>query len=217
MDYKLYSYYRSSCSWRVRIALAFKGLQSAIEPIHLVRDGGEQHFAEYRAHNPMGQLPALETGASTLAQSVAILEYLEEVHPSPALLPQGAAQRAKVREMVQIINSGIQPIQNLSVMQELASRFGLAREDTVAWSHHWIDRGFHALEAVCASHAGEYLMGDDVTMADVCLVPQVYNANRFKVDMNQFPTLLRVHEGLQALPPFHDTRPEGQPDAPSDV
>ena len=217
MSYTLYSYFRSSCSWRVRIALALKGLEGDLKPVHLVKDGGEQHTTAYRSKNPMGQLPTFVSGNLSIGQSVAVIEFLEEAYPNPPLLPKDLASRAQVREMVQVINSGIQPIQNLSVMQALQGQFNLDKSAAIGWSKHWIEKGFDALETLAAKHPTPFMSGAEVTMADVFLVPQVYNARRFSVDMTSYPTLARIDEALLQLPAFEATHPSRQPDTPTDL
>ena len=217
MAYKLYSYFRSSCSWRVRIALALKGVTADLIPIHLVKNGGEQHSEGYREINPIGQLPTLDVGSIQIGQSVAICEYLEEKYPTPPLLPERLEARAKVREMVQVINSGIQPIQNLSVMQALGSQFNVERPATLEWSRKWISRGFEALESLTARSESRYLIGEEVTMADIFLVPQVYNAHRFSVDMARFPNLTRIDAELAEIPAFQTSHPSCQPDTPDEL
>jgi len=198
----------------VRIALHWKGQSWDTVPVHLVEDGGHQHGTDHRTLNPMRQVPVLVDGEATLGQSVAILEYLEEVYPDPPLLPSQAVERAHVRQMVEVINSGIQPIQNLAVMQYLGKTYGLERPQTMGWSAYWIARGFDALETLAIRRGGRYCCGNQVSFADVCLVPQAYNARRFDVDMSAYPTLLRVEEELLQHASFSETRPERQPDAP---
>ncbi|PKN59048.1 MAG: maleylacetoacetate isomerase, partial [Deltaproteobacteria bacterium HGW-Deltaproteobacteria-14] len=179
--YTLYSYFRSSASYRVRIALQHKGVAYDYVPIHLLEGGGQQFTARYRALNPMSELPTLVVrGADgtevALAQSVAILEYLEETVPEPALLPRDAVARARVRQLVESVNSSIQPVQNLKVLKKLGADFGLDRDGQSAWGRYWIERGFTGVEALLAGAAGVHAFGDAVTLADVVLVPQVYNA-----------------------------------------
>ena len=217
--YTLYSYWRSSCSYRVRIVLHHKGLAYTTRSVHLVRDGGEQFGASYRELNPMAQVPTLlvpdGTGAMrALTQSVAICEYLEMRHPSPPLLPTEPYAQAEVRQIVEIIGAGIQPIQNLAVMRRLSRDFGTERPQNIAWAAEWISQGFEALEQQLQISAGAYACGDAVTLADVFIVPQVYNANRFGVDMSHFPVLMRVHAQAQQLASFAQAAPEVQPDAP---
>jgi maleylpyruvate isomerase len=215
MDLELYSYWRSSCSWRVRIALHHKGLGFHYEPIHLVRDGGEQHSGEYRLRNPMEEVPVLYVQGEPLSQSMAILEYIEEVHPEPALLPKSPMDRARVRQLVQIISSGIQPIQNLGVMQKLAKDYGLDKPATQKWSKDWISRGLGAFAQAVASWGGRYSYGDEVSLADCCLVPQLYNARRFGVDLGLLDRLVAIESELSSQPAFVAAHPDAQPDAQS--
>ncbi|XP_037781730.1 probable maleylacetoacetate isomerase 2 isoform X2 [Penaeus monodon] len=204
----LYSYFRSSCSWRVRIALAHKGVDYEYRAINLLKQ--EQVSDEYKKLNPIGQVPALIVNENTLTQSISILEYLEEAFPQKPLLPKDLLKRAKVREVCEIIGSGIQPLQNLSVLQKIG-------ETKMEWGHFYIQKGFVALEQVLANSAGKYCVGDEVTIADCCLVPQVYNANRFKVDMAAFPVISRVHDALMSLDAFKAAHPSQQPDCPEDL
>nr|ADD82544.1 glutathione S-transferase zeta [Azumapecten farreri] len=202
----LYTYFRSSCSWRVRIALAWKGIEYESRFVNLVKDGGQQKKDEYAAINPMKQVPSLVMNESTMTQSVAMMEYLEEVHPEKPLLPEDPLERVKVREIVSVICGGIQPLQNLSVLQKIGD------EGKMEWGKFWIDKGFHALEELLKRTAGKYCVGDKVTMADACLVPQVYNANRFKVDMKQFPTIARLNDELLKLDAFQESKMEDCPE-----
>lgn len=207
---KLYGYWRSSASWRVRIALNLKGLGYEYVPVHLVRDGGEQHGAAHQARNPMRQVPVLEVpGGRMISQSLAILEYLEEVHPEPALLPADPLLRAKVRQIAETMNSGIQPLHNLAVLQHVQS----LGADSMAWGAHWVNRGLQALEAAVSEHAGRFCVGDQPTFADACLVPQLYAARRFDADLSLAPTLLRVEEACAALEAFQKAHADNQPDA----
>lgn len=217
--YTLYSYFRSSASYRVRIALGLKGVAYDYVPIHLLEGGGQQFSAGYRALNPMSELPTLVVrdaagGEAALAQSVAILEYLEEAHPEPPLLPSDAVSRARVRQLVEAVNSSIQPIQNLKVMKRLGESYGVDREGQWAWARYWIARGFEGLEGLLSRVAGAHAFGDAVTLADVLLVPQVYNARRFGCDLTPFPTITRVVAAAEALPAFAAAHPDAQPDTP---
>ncbi|KAI8485374.1 Glutathione S-transferase zeta-1 [Branchiostoma belcheri] len=207
----LYSYFRSSCAWRVRIALNLKGIEYEQAPVHLIKDGGQQHSEEYKQKNPMAQVPTLIIDGHKLTQSMAIMEYLEETRPDPPLLPKDPATRAKVRMIAETVNAGIQPIQNLSVLQKVGD------EKKMEWGHYWIDRGFTALETVLSETAGKYCVGDQVTMADLCLVPQLYNATRFKVDLSKFPTITRVCGNLAELEAFRAADYCRQPDTPEDL
>ncbi|MGM0574279.1 MAG: maleylacetoacetate isomerase [Myxococcota bacterium] len=217
--YRLHNYWRSSTSFRVRVALEHKGLGYEYVPVHLVRDGGQQYREAYLELNPMAEVPALEVVSdegetvAVLTQSVAILEYLEEIQPEPALLPEDPVGRAEVRRIVEVVNSGIHPIQNLKVMRRLHDEFGADRPRGFAWSAYWIDRGFRGLERILERTAGDHAVGDAVTLADVCIAPQVLNAGRFGVDMEPFPAIRRVHDAAMALDAFRAAAPERQPDA----
>jgi maleylacetoacetate isomerase len=215
MTLKLYTYWRSSAAYRVRIALALKGLAYESVPRHLLRDGGEQRHADYLAKNPQGLIPALEHDGHVVTQSLAICEYLEEVFPQPALLPADPLGRAAVRAMALAIACDIHPLNNLSVQQYLRTELGQHDDGVTRWSQHWIARGFGALEQLVARHAtdGRHCYGDTVTLADVCLVPQVYNARRAQLDLGAYPRLTAVARHLEALPAFAAARPEAQPDA----
>lgn len=220
---RLYSYFRSSCSYRVRIALGLKGLDYEYVPVHLLQDGGQQFSESYRNLNPVSEVPSLEVlgedgeVVATLSQSVAILEYLDEVYPEPPLLPSDPADKAKVRQLVEVVNSSIQPIQNLKVMKKVMAQFNVERPVAVEWAAYWIELGFKGLEPLLAKTAGTYAFGDQVTLADALLVPQEYNARRFKIDMDQFPTIARVCATAKALPAFAKAAPEVQPDTPDDL
>jgi len=206
----LYSYWRSSCSWRVRIALQLAGIEVDQVPVHLVKDGGQQLNQEYSDKNPMQQVPTFEVQGTRITQSMAIMEYINDIKPDAHLLPVDPLKRAKVRMVCEIINSGIQPIQNLCVMK-VYSQF---QEGRMAWSKYWIDKGFVALEKVLEETSGTRCVGDEVTLADCCLVPQVYNAKRFSVDMSKFPIISRIYDSLEQLEQFKAAHPSNQPDCP---
>ena len=214
MSLVLRSYWRSSCSWRVRIALHWKQLSFDLVPVHLVANGGEQHSAAHRALNPMRELPVLSVGDTHIAQSMAILEYIEEAHPSPPLLPTDPLERARVRQMAEVVNSGTQPLQNQRVMKYLGSTFEIPREQQLAWSRYWIALGLTGLEALVDQHGGACCHGDAISFADLCLVPQLYNARRFEVDVSAFPNLTEVESRLNGLPAFAASHPDQQPDTP---
>jgi maleylpyruvate isomerase len=210
---RLWNYWRSSSSWRVRIGLHWKGLPFEYRPVNLL--GGEQFGPDHQGRNPMSQVPVLEVedGGRTmrLAQSMAILEWLDERHPAPALLPPDPEGRARVRMLAEHVNSGIQPYQNAVVLKWLRERVpGGERE----WAARFIGRGLDALEATARDGAGRFCHGDAPTLADVYLVPQLFGARRFGVDVSRFPTLLRVEEACRALDAFARSEPERQPDAP---
>jgi len=210
----LYGYWRSSSSYRVRIALNLKSVDYRQHAVNLVLGGGEQHRLDYRLVNPLGLVPALVHGAHVVVQSVAICEYLEEVFPAPALLPADAAGRARVRSIVQTIASEIQPLNNLGVMGYLGSE--LAQDDAAIrhWYRHWIARGFAAIEQWLADPAaGACCHGDSPTLADCFLVPQVFNAERFDCDLAPYPRLMEIAETCRTLDAFRAAAPENQPDA----
>jgi len=211
---KLIGYFRSSAAFRVRIALNLKGI--AVEHAFRHLRKGEQRAPDYVAINPQKLVPALvlDTG-EVLTQSLAILEYLEETHPVPPLLPRDPVERARVRSLALIPTADIHPIQNLRVMAYLREKYEQSEEGTFAWSRHWIETGFEAYEASIAGnrHTGAYSHGDQPTMADLCLVPQVFNAQRFKVDMSKFPTIQRIYATCMRHPAFDAAQPSRQPDA----
>jgi maleylpyruvate isomerase len=215
MALQLYSYWRSSAAYRVRIALHHKGLPFETVPKHLLRDGGEQLKADYLAINPEGRVPALADGAHVISQSLAICEYLDETHPEPRLLPGSALDRAAIRAMAQVVACDIHPLNNLSVLGYLRSQFGADDAAANRWVAHWIQRGFAALEQRVQQVAndGRHCFGSSVTLADVCLAPQMFNARRFKVDVSAFPRLAGICAHLESLPAFAAARPEVQPDA----
>jgi maleylacetoacetate isomerase len=215
MSYILYSYWRSSSSFRVRAALELKGLPYELRPVHLLENGGRQFEPAYRDLNPMAEVPTLVDSSNglVLAQSVAIFEYLEECHPTPALLPVEPRARALVRQLVEVINGGIQPVSNLKVLKYLGATFGTTQPDHERWANYWITRGFEGLEPLVSRTAGRHAYGDTVTFADCAIIPQIYNARRYKVDLAAFPTLSRLWESAMALPEFQRAAPESQPDA----
>jgi maleylacetoacetate isomerase len=209
---KLYSYYRSSAAFRVRIALNLKGIAYDTISVHLVKDGGHNKRPEFRAINPQMRVPVLITPAGdTLTQSLAIIEYLDETHPQPPLLPKDPVARAKVRALAELIACDIHPLNNTSPLRYLKRDMGQEQSAIDAWYHHWVVSGFEALEAMI--EFGPYLCGKAVTLADTCLVPQVYNARRLKVPLDKFPKIVAADAACLALSAFDKARPENQPDA----
>ncbi|CAL8295486.1 unnamed protein product [Arctogadus glacialis] len=206
----LHGYFRSSCSWRVRIAFALKGIEYEQIPVNLIKDGGQQLTDQYKALNPMQQVPAVEIDGIILSQSLAVIQYIDETRQGPKLLPACPKKRAQVRMICDIIASGIQPLQNLYVIQKIGA-------DKAQWAQHFIQRGFQALEPILKETAGTYCVGDEISMADICLVPQVYNAERFKVDVGQFPTIDRLNQTLVGVEAFKLSHPSCQPDTPADL
>jgi len=212
---KLYTYYRSSAAYRVRIALNIKELAVLYIPKHLLREGGEHQLDDYLSLNPQGLVPALEHEGRVIGQSLAIIEYLEEIHPEPPLLPRDAGERAVVRSMAMAIACDIHPLNNLRVMNYLKGALGQDEAVVGRWYAHWVAEGFRGLEEMAkrSSADGRHLYGNSVTMADVLLVPQMYNARRFRCDLAPCPTLVAISTYLESLPAFRAARPEAQPDA----
>ncbi len=209
---KLYSYFRSSAAFRARIALNLKGLDYETLPVHLTKDGGHQFSREFRAVNPQKRVPALElSGGDVLLQSLAIIDYLDEVHPEPPLVPADALARAHVRAVAQIIACDIHPLNNTSVLNYLRHRMGQDKAAVQAWYEHWILEGFEAVEALIKP--GPYAFGSHVTVADICIVPQVANARRLNVPLEGFPKIVAVDAACLKLKAFDHARPENQPDA----
>jgi maleylpyruvate isomerase len=210
---KLYNYYRSSSSYRVRIALNLKGLDYEYVAVHLARDGGEQFKPEFQRVNPQSQVPVLELEDSgrtvRLTQSLAIIAYLDERWPVPALLPQGVLQRARARQLAEIVNSGIQPLQNSIVQRKVAGLGG----DPKAWAREFIGIGLTAFEAIIAGEQGPYCLGESVTLADICLVPQLMSALRMGLDLDRFPRCVSVEAACLELPAFQKAAPNRQPDS----
>jgi maleylacetoacetate isomerase len=213
---RLFSYWRSSAAYRVRFGLALKGLPYETVPVHLVRDGGEQHTASFRETNPQELVPVLQHGSRLYRQSLAILEYLDETWPDLPLLPALARDRARVRGLAQLVACDIHPLNNLRVLQYLENEWNAPQPERDEWVRHWIALGFDAMEASLVDHpaTGEFCEGDLPTIADCCLVPQVYNARRFGVDIARWPTIARIEAACLALPAFDAARPERQPDCP---
>jgi maleylacetoacetate isomerase len=211
---RLYSYFRSSASYRVRIALALKKLPFETLPVHLLRDGGEQLGPVYRKLNPQALVPALETEAGLLTQSLAIIEYLEETHPKPALLPSDPFQKARVRAFAQAIACEVHPLNNLRVLNKLRADFGADQKGIEKWYCHWIGIGLGALEPMIDAQAAArgICFGQRPGLADICLVPQMANARRYDCDLSAAPQLMAIDAALRQRPEFRAAAPEAQPD-----
>lgn len=211
----LYSYFRSSAVFRVRIALNLKGLKYEIRPVHLLKNGGEQHGEKYKHLNPQQLVPTLVSNGQPISQSLAIIEYLEDLAPEPPLLPKEPEAKARVRQLALEVACDIHPLPNLRVGQYLKHRLGADEDAVLEWQRHWMNEGLAALEAQLSHDpaTGAFCHGDSPTMADVCLVPQLFNARRWKLDIAPYPTLLRIEEAAYKLPAFVAARPENQPDA----
>ncbi len=209
---KLYTFFRATAPYRMRIALNLKGI--AYEPEYVSLPGMEHHQPDYARVNPQRLLPALIDGETVLIQSLATMEYLEETHPEPALLPQAPAARAYVRAIAQMVACEMHPLNNLRVLKYLEGALGHDQEARQAWYAHWIAEGFTAIEALLVERglAGRFCHGDQVTMADVCLIPQVFNGQRFDCPLEAYPTIMAIFENCQALKPFADAHPESQAD-----
>lgn len=212
---KLYGYFRSSAAFRARIALNLKGLEYEQAIIHLVKNGGEQFAPEYRALNPQSLVPVLQEDELTLTQSLAIIEYLDEMHPDPAFLPPTAADRAYVRALAQSVACDIHPIDNLRVLKYLRTNFTADEDDIGAWYNHWIATGFSGIEAMLAQdvRTGTFCFGNTPGLADILLVPQVVNAGNYKLDMTPYPAISRIFDACMALPAFANAHPRVQADA----
>lgn len=208
---KLYTYFRSSASYRVRIALNLKRV--AYEPVFVHLRHGEQRRAAYLQSNPQGLVPALEVDGEVLTQSLAIIEYLDAIYPEPKLIPAAPLERARVSALAEIIACDLHPLNNVRVLRYLEQALGAGEAEVQGWYRHWVDVSFEPLETLLGRYAGRYSCGDAISLADVCLVPQVYNARRFGVDVARYPTLARIGGELEQHPAFLAASPERQPDA----
>ena len=206
---KLYDYYRSSCSYRVRIALNLKNISYDCIPIHLLNQGGEQHTPSYRALNPEGVVPTLSENGHVLTQSIAIIEYLNEINPNPPLLPENPLDRAHVKSLALMIACDIHPLNNLRVLKYLQNEFQANDDDTQKWYHHWLKLGFDAFETTLEklTRTTDVCSGHHVSLADICLIPQVYNAKRFKFDMTSYPLIEKINAHCLTLDAFKKASP----------
>ncbi|KTD19024.1 maleylacetoacetate isomerase [Legionella jordanis] len=206
---KLYDYYRSTASYRVRIALNIKNISYEKIPVHLVKEGGEQHRPEYLKLNPQGLVPTLDENGHILTQSLAIIEYLDEINPTPALLPTNPFARAQIRSMALTVACDMHPLNNLRVLNRLKDQFKANDEEVMDWYHHWLKLGFDSLEAKLQSlpHKNQVCYGTEVSLADICLIPQVYNAQRFGFSMNNYPIINQINEYCLSLSAFKDAVP----------
>jgi maleylpyruvate isomerase len=210
---RLYTYFRSSAAYRVRIALNLKGLSYEPIPVHLRKD--EQNAAGYRAINPQGLIPTLTEDGHAIGQSLAIIEYLDEVHPDPPLLPAEPLARARVRQIACAIACDIHPLNNLRMLRHLKGRLGLDDDALTVWQHHWMAEGFSAIETLLADSpdTGRFCHGDRPGLADICLVPQLFNARRNGLDLTPYPTIVRIDAACSEIPAFAAAHPSRQPDA----
>lgn len=201
---KLYDYYRSSSCYRVRIALNIKQISYETLEVHLINNGGEQHQATYCKLNPQGLVPTLDENGHILTQSLAIIEYLEEINPSPSLLPQNPLGRAQVRALAMSIASDMHPLNNLRVLQQLREQFHATENQVLVWYHHWLEKGFDAIEQTLQRFPRKHPVcyGSEISLADVCLIPQVYNALRFNFPMNKYPLISMINDYCLTLPAF---------------
>lgn len=212
----LYSYFRSSAAYRVRIGLNLKGLDYQIKPVHLLKDGGQQHQPDYVQVNPVQLLPALDDDGLIITQSLAILEYLDERYPELPLLPKASAERAWARSMAQTVACDIHPLNNLRVLQYLKNELHAQEDARNQWYRHWVSVGLEGLEALVQRHGKkdhDFIFGDTPGLAEICLVPQMFNARRFDIDLSTFPRLLAVEEKCLELSAFQEAAPDRQPDA----
>jgi maleylacetoacetate isomerase len=211
----LYTYFRSSAAYRVRIALNLKGLKYNVVPVHLLRDGGQHHAPDYIRRNPAELLPTLDDDSLSITQSLAILDYLEESYPYPPLLPSTALDRARVRALCLTIACEIHPLNNLRVLNYLKVQLGTSEDARNEWYRHWVNVGFRAFERLltCDASAGMFCHGNTPTFADCCLIPQIFNAKRLQCPLDAFPTLMRICVNCEKMDAFARADPGSQPDA----
>jgi len=214
----LFNYFRSSTSFRARIALELKNLKYDYQPVHLLNNGGEQHSEKYRKLNPMGGLPTLVHDNKVIAQTMAILIYLDEAFPETyQIFPKDIYKKAKVIQFCENINTDIHPIQNLKVLKYLTKNYNLSESQKENWCQHWITEGFVAIEKMATETAGEFCFADTITAADIFLIPQMVTAQRFHTDLSSFATLNRIFENCMKHPAFHKAHPFRQIDTPDEL
>lgn len=207
MDYKLYSFWRSSCSWRVRIVLAYKNVSYTVLPVNLLE--GIQYKQEFKERNSMNQVPILQIGDSYITQSIAIFHYLEDKYPHPSMIPNGF-EKYRMWEIVEIINSGIQPMQNVSILNMIEK----CQMDKLIWAQNVINKGFEAIEKILKDTSGKYAVGDELSFADACIVPQGYNALSYGVKLESFPVLYSIYKNALHHPSIQASHPKKQQDSP---
>ncbi len=216
-NFTLHNYFRSSTSYRVRIALELKGLKYDYRPVHLVANGGEQNLPAYRQLNPIGGVPTLVHNGKAISQSFAIIEYLDEIFPLPMpLFSQDAFENAKIRQLCETINAEIHPLQNLKVMQYLETQLKADPEQKSKWLNKWISEGLKAFEESLSPYAGKYCFGDKITAADLFLIPQLFSSKRFGVDVSGFKKLAQINDNCLLLEAFKNAHPNRQPDTPAE-
>lgn len=211
-ELKLYSYFRSSAAYRVRLALAMKDLEYKYEAVHLVKDGGKQNSSEYRQVNPMGHVPALIVDENVITESMAIIQYLDLKFPQPILFPMDPLQRAHVLQICETINSGIQPLQNLKVLRYLEKELGQTKPTVDTWTKHWITKGLSSLEELLVRFSGSYCVGGDLSAADCFLLPQCFSSRRFGVEIDSFANISRIEKNLLKITELDKAHPKNQPD-----
>lgn len=210
----LYNYFRSSTSYRVRLALHWKGLNFDYKPVNLLK--AEQHSAEYKRINPLGGVPTLVHDGKTIPESFAIIEYLDEVFPQKPLLPKDPYRKARIRQFCEVINSFMHPMANLKTLKYLETKHSYNQDQKDEWAQHWIEQGLEVLETTAKEFSGTYTFGDEVTMADIFLVPQLLTSQRYKVDISKYPTLVKINENCKALEAFQKAHPFTQMDTPDE-
>ena len=210
----LYSYFRSSASYRVRIALHLKGVDFEYRSIHLLKDGGQQHDESYLRLNPMGQVPCFIHNNASLGQSMAIIDYVDQKWGGPPLFPRDPWERAQIIEICELVNSGIQPLQNIGVSKKLRTQFNTGNDDITQWNHFWISKGLAAIERRLEQTAGRFSFGGQVTAADAFIIPQVFSSMRFGVSVDNYPTISKINKNCMELAEFQKAAPNQQPDTP---